>query len=41
VSIDAVQLTGEAEFNEVFFANVRISAMRLGNVGDGWNVAAT
>jgi alkylation response protein AidB-like acyl-CoA dehydrogenase len=34
------QLTGEAEFNEVFFTDVRIpDAMRLGREGDGWNVA--
>jgi len=34
------QLTGEAEFNEVYFTDVRIpDAMRLGDVGAGWNVA--
>jgi alkylation response protein AidB-like acyl-CoA dehydrogenase len=34
------QLTGEAEFNEVFFTDARIpDAMRLGAEGDGWNVA--
>ena len=34
------QLTGEAEFNEVFFTDVRIpDANRIGNVGDGWKVA--
>jgi alkylation response protein AidB-like acyl-CoA dehydrogenase len=34
------QLTGEAEFNEVFFTDARIpDAMRLGREGDGWNVA--
>ena len=36
------QITGEAEFNEVFFNDVRISdAMRLGQPGQGWNVAIT
>jgi alkylation response protein AidB-like acyl-CoA dehydrogenase len=34
------QITGEAEFNEVFFTDVRIPAsMMLGAEGDGWNVA--
>jgi alkylation response protein AidB-like acyl-CoA dehydrogenase len=34
------QLTGEAEFNEVFFTDARVpDAMRLGHEGDGWNVA--
>jgi len=33
------QLTGDAEFNEVYFTDVRIpDAMRLGGVGDGWRV---
>jgi alkylation response protein AidB-like acyl-CoA dehydrogenase len=36
------QLTGEAEFNEVFFTDVRIpDTDRLGNVGEGWRVART
>ncbi len=36
------QLTGEAEFNEVFFTDVRIpDAERLGDVGQGWHVALT
>jgi alkylation response protein AidB-like acyl-CoA dehydrogenase len=34
------QMTGETEFNEVFFADVRVPAENvLGKVGDGWNVA--
>jgi alkylation response protein AidB-like acyl-CoA dehydrogenase len=34
------QVTGEAEFNEVFLSDVRIpDSDRLGEVGDGWKVA--
>jgi alkylation response protein AidB-like acyl-CoA dehydrogenase len=36
------QLSGEAEFNEVYFTDVRIpDAERLGAVGDGWRVSTT
>jgi alkylation response protein AidB-like acyl-CoA dehydrogenase len=36
------QLTGEAEFNEVFLSEVRIpDSDRLGAVGEGWKVAQT
>ncbi len=36
------QLTGEAEFNEVYLTDVEISDTdRLGAVGDGWTVAIT
>jgi alkylation response protein AidB-like acyl-CoA dehydrogenase len=34
------QMTGEAEFNEVFFTDVVIpDSCRLGNVDDGWRIA--
>src|SRR5205085_547630 len=33
------QITGEAEFNEVFMTDVRVPAsMMLGREGEGWNV---
>jgi alkylation response protein AidB-like acyl-CoA dehydrogenase len=36
------QMTGEAEFNEVYFTDVRVpDAERLGGVGDGWRVSLT
>jgi alkylation response protein AidB-like acyl-CoA dehydrogenase len=36
------QLTGEAEFNEVFLTDVALpDSLRLGDVGDGWRVAQT
>ena len=36
------QLTGEAEFNEVFFSDTRIpDSERLGEPGDGWRVSLT
>jgi alkylation response protein AidB-like acyl-CoA dehydrogenase len=37
-----VQITGDAEFNEVFMENVRIpDSMRVGPEGEGWRVAVT
>lgn len=36
------QMTGAAEFNEVFFSDVVIpDSMRLGEVGQGWGIALT
>ena len=36
------QITGEAEFNEVYFTDVRVpNAEMLGGVGDGWRVSLT
>jgi alkylation response protein AidB-like acyl-CoA dehydrogenase len=36
------QITGEAEFNEVFFTDVRMGdGQRIGGEGDGWGVAVT
>jgi len=36
------QMTGDAEFNEVYFTDVRIpDRERLGGVGEGWHVALT
>ncbi len=36
------QITGEAEFNEVFLTDVRIpDSHRLGAIGEGWQVART
>lgn len=36
------QITGEAEFNEVYFTDARIpDSNRLGEVGEGWRVAIT
>ena len=36
------QMTGEAEFNEVYFTDARVPDIeRLGNPGDGWRVSLT
>src|SRR5246500_3787676 len=36
------QITGEAEFNEIFFSDVEVPiGNRLGDEGDGWQVAMT
>ena len=36
------QITGEAEFNEIFFTDVEVPVSnRLGDEGDGWQVAMT
>ena len=36
------QMTGEAEFNEVYFTDTRIAdSEMLGNAGDGWRVSLT
>jgi alkylation response protein AidB-like acyl-CoA dehydrogenase len=36
------QITGDAEFNEVYFTDVRIpDAERLGDIGDGWRTSLT
>ena len=36
------QITGEAEFNEVFFTDARVpDSARIGGEGEGWRVAVT
>ena len=36
------QISGESNFNEVFFTDVRVpDSQRLGDVGEGWKVALT
>ena len=36
------QITGQAEFNEIYLTDARVSeADRMGDVGDGWRVALT
>ncbi|MBD0329107.1 MAG: acyl-CoA dehydrogenase [Thermoleophilia bacterium] len=36
------QITGEAEFNEIFFTDVRVPCENvLGEIGEGWSVAMT
>ena len=36
------QITGEAEFNEVYMTDARIAdADRIGDIGDGWRVSMT
>jgi len=36
------QITGEAEFNEVYMTDARVpDAFRIGDVGEGWRVALT
>src|SRR5207237_9782330 len=37
-----VQITGQPEFNEIFFTNVKVPKENLlGETGDGWQVAMT